>query len=116
VSGARFTVADTGAAAAVVDRGSGAVVAFATELRAFALARFLNALEPTAEQLDALLGEGRGKRLLRTVELRHLSVCRRCGRPMPVGSQARWNATTKLVQHVRKCPAERVAHRGRAVA
>jgi len=112
----RFAVADTGKAVAVVDRASGVVVAFASELRAFSLARLLNALEPTAEQLESLLGEGRGKRLLRTVELRHPSVCRRCGRPMPAGSHARWNATTKLVQHVRRCPVERVAHRGRAVA
>jgi len=113
---ARFTVADTGEAIAVVERSSGLVVAFATELRAFAFARLLNALEPTAEQLNALLGEGRGRRLLRTVELRHPSLCRRCGRPMPAGTQARWNATTRLVQHVRKCPAVSVVPRGRTAA
>jgi hypothetical protein len=116
VSAARFTVADTGEAFAVVDCASGAVVAYATELGAFALARLLNVLEPVPEQLDSLLGEGRGKQLLRTIELRHPGVCRRCGRPMQAGSRARWNASTRLIQHVRRCRAAAAANRASAAA
>jgi hypothetical protein len=87
---------------AVVDRASSEVIAFASELRAFELARLLDVLSPTSEQLEALLDD---RRMLRTITLQHEGVCRRCGRSMPVGSRARWNRSLRLVQHVRSCPA-----------
>jgi len=100
---ARFIVADVDEVLAVVDRGSSEVVAFfASELRAFELARLLDVFSPTSKQLEALLDD---RRMLRTITLQHEGVCRRCGRPMSVGSRARWNKSLRLVQHVRSCPA-----------
>ena len=101
----RLAVVDVdGTTFAVIDHASGTVVAFATMIRAFRFVRLVNALELTPAQVENLLGEGRGRRLLRTIELRHESVCRRCGRTIPAGSQARWNAVSRLVQHFRRCP------------
>jgi hypothetical protein len=100
---ARFIVAEIDEAIAVVDRASGELVAFVSELRAFELARLLDVFSPTSEQLEALLGD---RRMLRTITLQHEGVCRRCGGPMPVGSRARWNKSLRLVQHVRSCPAD----------
>jgi hypothetical protein len=103
VSLSRFIVAEIDEALAVVDRASSEVVAFfVSELRAFELARLLDVLSPTSEQLEALLGD---RRMLRTITLQHEGVCRRCGRPMAVGSRARWNRSLRLVQHLRSCPA-----------
>lgn len=90
---------------AVTDGDSGALVAYASERRAFALAQLLDALELDSGQLAALLGDGkRGAPLLRTITLEHASVCHRCGQTLWAGGRARWNAHTKLTRHVRACP------------
>ncbi|MGH2997824.1 MAG: hypothetical protein ACRDNM_00850 [Gaiellaceae bacterium] len=98
----------------VLDAAAGELVVYASERRAFALARLLNALDPSAEQLAALLGEGRrGAPLLRAITLEYDgSVCHRCGQPFKAGQRARWNPYTGLTRHVRACPLE-IAAAGR---
>lgn len=104
-TGVRLAVADHGRCWAVVDR-DGVLVAYASLPHAVRLVRLAHALELSPEQLQRLLGEGRrGGRLLHTITLQHRAVCRRCGRTIPVGEHARWNPTTGLAQHPRRCPA-----------
>jgi hypothetical protein len=112
----RFAVAQTAEGVAIVDRATGMVVAYAAEGRVFALVRFLNLLGPSDEQLDVLLGKRRGAPLLRTITLRHSTVCHRCGARMRAGSQARWHTETKLVRHLRRCPTRAAGSRPRRVA
>jgi hypothetical protein len=107
----RLSVVDVDLGFAVVDRDSGEVVAYATMLRAFRFVRLVNALELDPAQIENLLGEGRGRRLLRTIDLRHEAPCRRCGSMLCIGDRARWNAVTGLAQHFRRCPAEIVARK-----
>jgi hypothetical protein len=107
LNASRFRVEEAGDASAVVD-ASGATVVYATELRAFAFARLCNVVELSTEQIQALLDDAR---LLRTITLRHPAVCWRCGCPLSVGGRARWNPTTKLTRHVRRCPAAVAAGR-----
>ena len=98
---------------AIVDSEAEAVLAYATEQIAPGLAALLNALAtgdglPTADQVEGILGNGpRAQLLLRTIQLRKSAPCRRCGRMIPAGTSARWNRASKLVQHLRRCPAER---------
>ncbi len=100
----RFTLAGAGHGAAIVDE-AGAVVCFCAERGAASLVAFLNAIDPTREQLDVLLGEGAGRPLLKRIaSLRSAAPCHRCGRLMPVGSPAWWHPATRLVRHGR-CPA-----------
>jgi len=103
MSPARFAAQDAAGACAVVDLESSEVVAFTGgDLVAFRLARLLNVLAPSPEQLAALFDDSR---MARTITLQHDGVCWRCGRPMPAGGRGRWNGTTRLVRHVRSCPA-----------
>jgi hypothetical protein len=104
----RFTVHEADHGIAVRDRGEHAF--FATESRGVDLVGWLNALDPTREQLDAFLGDGEHRRFLRrlglgtSVGLRRPSVCFRCGLPMRAGLPAFWHSESKLVRHVRSCP------------
>ena len=86
---------------AVVECASGEVVAYASDRAARSLARLLDVLDPTDEQIGGLLDD---PRLLRTIELRHRAFCLRCGRPLEAGAKARWNPVTRLVRHARRCP------------
>jgi hypothetical protein len=107
-----FRTTDTDAGWAIVDE-AGAVVAYASQLHASSVARLLRVLDPSPGQLAALLEDAR---LLYTIELRHPSVCRRCGEPMPTGSRARWNAVTKLTQHLARCPSSAAVSERKAAA
>ena len=104
MSGRRFVVDELAGGFAVVEKATGELVAYATELRAFRLARFLNALDPSTDQIAVLLGDNTGANLLRTITLRHPGVCCRCGAELPAGTQARWHSSTQLMRHVRRCP------------
>jgi hypothetical protein len=105
---ARFVAYESEHGGSVRDRGEHAF--YATETRAIELARWLNTLDPTPEQLAAFLGEREHRRFLRRlglgtrVGLRYPSVCLRCGRPMSRGMPAFWHTESKLVRHVRSCP------------
>jgi hypothetical protein len=106
----RLAIVEREGTCVVVDR-TGTVIAFATLVRAFRLVRLVHALELNAAQVERLLGEGSGRRLLRTIELRYANVCRRCGQPLYARTRARWNPVTGLAQHFRRCPAVATSRR-----
>ena len=92
-----------------VTTADGAPVAYAVCRIARDFARVLNMLGPNAEQLEALLGDGkRGRVMLRRLDaLNDPAPCHRCGSPMASGEPAWWNAHTRLVRHVGQCPRRR---------
>jgi hypothetical protein len=100
----RVVVAETDVAFAIVDQASGELIAYASERGALRFARLMDVLWPDARQLEVLLGELEGVRLLRTIELRYAAVCFRCGAFLAAGELARWNSVTGLVRHLRRCP------------
>jgi hypothetical protein len=90
----------------------GELVAHATRRVARDLARLLNVLEPTPEQVARLLGVDRGRLTLRMVAgLRSDAPCHRCGRTILTGSRAWWSPHTRLVRHVGRCPSPRSGSR-----
>lgn len=99
----RFVVVEVAGGTAVAEGDE--ILFYAGERACFALARDLNALDPSRRQLDALLGEGEYRRLLRRLHgLRFDGVCHRCGGAMAAGSPAFWHPLTGLVRHVGRCP------------
>lgn len=114
----RFTVHEADHGVALHDHDSHLL--YVTERRGFDLAAWLNALNPTSDQLGAFLGEGEHRRFLRrlglgtTRSLQHDGVCWRCGRPMRAGMPAFWHRESKLIRHVRACPKPATAKLRRA--
>lgn len=89
----------------VVVTVDGDLVAYATRRIARDLARLLNMLDPTPEQLAGLLGDGAGRGMLRRLDdLRSDAPCHRCGQLIPSHGRAWWSPYTRLVRHVGRCP------------
>jgi hypothetical protein len=105
----RYRPRRDGAAVAIVDDFDGEVICFAKPRTATSLARFLEQLDPTGDQLDALLGERHARRLLRRIELRSPATCHRCGATMQPGTSAFWHPVSKVVRHVGRCKPRRDA-------
>ncbi|HZQ03702.1 MAG TPA: hypothetical protein VFA88_06765 [Gaiellaceae bacterium] len=108
-SESRFVVVMVDDGFAIADAGE--VVLYTNERACWDLARYLNALEPSRRQLDALLGEGEYRRLLRRIRpgLRFADVCHRCGASMAEGAPAFWHPLTGVVRHVGRCPRPAIA-------
>ena len=106
----RLDVVETAHGFAVADRASGELIAHAKMRAASRLARLLRVLEPTPEQLARLLDD---ERLVVTITLEYDGPCWRCGGQLEAGSRARFNGATRLIRHLRRCPASKRKAGGR---
>jgi hypothetical protein len=107
-----YLLTETGEHFAIVTV-NGDHIAYATRRVARDLARLLNLLDPTPEQLAELLGADAGRATLRKVErLRSDAPCLRCGQIIPSADRAWWSPHTRLVRHVGRCPIRPSRRRG----
>jgi hypothetical protein len=96
-----FAIEEAEDSFAVIDRTSGELVAYAKLNAAHRLARLLRVLEPSADQLARIVDDDR---LLCTITVEYRGPCWRCGGSIESGSRARFNATTRLIRHLGRCP------------